>query len=118
MSIKIFSLFIRKYQCTRKYTPLTFSSFKMYMKIVYHENSHGHHVMLMVKSAIAVDLYIENQANFRDVGNVALKPWQNELMKYIQPHDREIIWFLEKMAMKEKIGSKNMLNLCMDQEKW
>ena len=24
------------------------------MKIVYHENSHGHHVMLMVKSAIAV----------------------------------------------------------------
>ena len=39
----------------------------------------------------AVDLYIENQANFRDVGNVELKPWQNELMKYIEPHDREII---------------------------
>ena len=44
----------------------------------------------------AVDLYIENQANFRDVGNVELKPWQNELMKYIQPHDREIIWVVGK----------------------
>ena len=44
----------------------------------------------------AVDLYIENQADFRDVGNVELKPWQNELMKYIQPHDREIIWVVGK----------------------
>ena len=44
----------------------------------------------------AVDLYIENQANFRDVGNVELKPWQNELMKYIKPHDREIIWVVGK----------------------
>ena len=50
--------------------------------------------------------------------NVELKPWQNELMKYIQPHDRETSGLLEKMAMKEKISSKNMLNLCMDQEKW
>ena len=39
----------------------------------------------------AVNLYIENQADFRDIGNVELKPWQNELMKYIIPHDREII---------------------------
>ena len=44
----------------------------------------------------AVYLYIENQADFRDVGNVELKPWQNELMKYIQPHDREIIWVVGK----------------------
>ena len=44
----------------------------------------------------AVDLYIENQADFRDVGNVELKPWQNELMKYIEPHDREIIWVVGK----------------------
>ena len=43
-----------------------------------------------------VDLYIEKQADFRDVGNVELKPWQNELMKYIQPHDREIIWVVGK----------------------
>ena len=44
----------------------------------------------------AVNLYIENQADFRDVGNVELKPWQNELMKYIKPHDREIIWVVGK----------------------
>ena len=40
----------------------------------------------------AVNLYIEKQEDFRDVGNVELKPWQNELMNYIEPHDREIIW--------------------------
>ena len=34
ISIKICSLYIRKYRCTRKYTPITFSSFKMYMKLV------------------------------------------------------------------------------------
>ena len=28
--------------------------------------------------------------------NIELKPWQNELMKYIQPHDREIIWVVGK----------------------
>ena len=44
----------------------------------------------------AVNLYIEKQADFRDVGNVELKPWQNELMKYIKPHDREIIWVVGK----------------------
>ena len=44
----------------------------------------------------AVNSYIENQADFRDVGNVELKPWQNELMKYIVPHDREIIWVVGK----------------------
>ena len=44
----------------------------------------------------AVNLYIEKQADFRDVGNVELKPWQNELMKYIEPHDREIICVVGK----------------------
>ena len=38
------------------------------------------------------DLYIKKRADFRHVGNVELKPWQNELMKYIESHDREIIW--------------------------
>jgi len=51
----------------------------------------------------AVDLYIENQADFRDVGNVELKPWQNELMKYIEPHDREIIWVIGKDGNEGKI---------------
>ena len=44
----------------------------------------------------ALDTYIEHQEDFRDVGNVELKPWQNELMKYIEPHDREIIWVVGK----------------------
>ena len=40
-----------------------------------------------------VDLYIENQADFRDVGNVELKPWQESLLEYVQqPCDREIFW--------------------------
>ena len=44
----------------------------------------------------ALDTYIEHQEDFTDVGNVELKPWQNELMKYIEPHDREIIWVVGK----------------------
>ena len=44
----------------------------------------------------AVILYIENQADFRDVENIEFKPWQNELMKYIEPHNREIIWVVGK----------------------
>ena len=44
----------------------------------------------------ALDTYIEHQEDFRDVGNVELKPWQSELMKYIEPHDREIIWVVGK----------------------
>ena len=40
-----------------------------------------------------VDLYMENQADFRDVGNVELKPWQESLLEYVQqPCDREIFW--------------------------
>merc|ERR1711954_129106 len=40
-----------------------------------------------------VDLCIENQADFRDVGNVELKPWQESLLEYVQqPCDREIFW--------------------------
>ena len=44
-----------------------------------------------------VDLYIENQADFRDVGNVELKPWQESLLEYVQqPCDREIFWIVGK----------------------
>ena len=44
-----------------------------------------------------VDLYIENQADFRDVGNVELKPWQESLLEYVQqPCDREIFWVVGK----------------------
>ena len=45
----------------------------------------------------AVDLYMENQADFRDVGNVELKPWQESLLEYVQqPCDREIFWIVGK----------------------
>ena len=44
-----------------------------------------------------VDLYMENQADFRDVGNVELKPWQESLLEYVQqPCDREIFWIVGK----------------------
>ena len=45
----------------------------------------------------AVDAYMENQDDFREVENVELKPWQESLLKYVQqPHDREIIWVVGK----------------------
>ena len=44
-----------------------------------------------------VDHYMENQADFRDVGNVELKPWQESLLEYVQqPCDREIFWIIGK----------------------
>lgn len=44
-----------------------------------------------------VDLYMENQADFRDVGNVEQKPWQESLLEYVQqPCDREIFWIVGK----------------------
>ena len=45
----------------------------------------------------AVDLYMENQSDFKDVGNVELKPWQESLLEYVQqPCDREIFWVVGK----------------------
>ena len=32
----------------------------------------------------AVDAYMENQEDFREVGNVELKPWQESLLEYVQ----------------------------------
>ena len=44
-----------------------------------------------------VDLYMENQEDFREVGNVKLKPWQESLLEYVQkPCDREIFWVVGK----------------------
>ena len=44
-----------------------------------------------------VDLYMQNQEDFRDVGNVELKPWQESLLEYAQqPSDREIVWVMGK----------------------
>ena len=44
-----------------------------------------------------VDLYMENQENFGDIGNIELKPWQESLLEYVQqPCDREIFWVVGK----------------------
>ena len=44
-----------------------------------------------------VDLYMENQENFIDIGNIELKPWQESLLEYVQqPCDREIFWVVGK----------------------
>ena len=42
-----------------------------------------------------LDLYMKESVESFPT-NVELKPWQNELMKYIKPHDREIIWVVGK----------------------
>ena len=34
--------------------------------------------------------------------NIELKPWENKLMKYIQLHDREIIWVVGKIGNEGK----------------
>ena len=65
----------------------------------------------------ALDLYMKESVESFPA-NVKLKPWQNELMKYIQPHDREIIWVVGKDGNEGKVGSKNMLNLCLEHKEW
>ena len=40
--------------------------------------------------------------------NVELKPWQNELMKYIAPHDREIVWVVGKDGKLSKHNSQRI----------
>ena len=65
----------------------------------------------------ALDVYMEESVESFHT-NVELKPWQNELLMYIKPHDREIIWVVGKDGNEGKIGSKIMLNLCLEHEKW
>ena len=57
-----------------------------------------------------VDLYLKTSVESFPT-DVELKPWQNELMKYIKPHDREIIWVVGKNGNEGKSGFINMLNL-------
>ena len=41
----------------------------------------------------AKDLYVKNRQNI-DIDNVILRPWQEGLLKYINPSNREIIWVI------------------------
>ena len=52
-----------------------------------------------------VDLYMKNQEDFRDVGNVELKPWQEFIQ---QPSDREIVWVMGKEGNEGKNWFRNM----------
>ena len=46
---------------------------------------------------VAVDTYTQHQEDFRDVGDVSLKPWQAKLLEEIKnPTDRHIIWVVGK----------------------
>ena len=54
----------------------------------------------------AKDLYVKNKQNI-DVENVILRPWQEGLLNYIKPSDREIIWVIGRKEMKENLGFKS-----------
>ena len=41
----------------------------------------------------AKDLYVKNKQNI-DIDNVILRPWQEGLLKYIKPSNREFIWVI------------------------
>ena len=46
---------------------------------------------------VAVETYTQHQEDFRDVGDVSLKPWQAKLLEEIKnPTDRHIIWVVGK----------------------
>ena len=58
----------------------------------------------------AVDLYIENEADFRDVGNVELKPWQESLLEYVQQPGNHIFRHVAALvsACKLRLSKKNI----------
>ena len=56
----------------------------------------------------ALDIYMK-QAQELHHNNVELKPWQKELLEYIDnPTQRQIIWIVGKSCEKENHGSRSM----------
>jgi hypothetical protein len=49
----------------------------------------------------AKDLYVKNKQNI-DVENVILRPWQEGLLNYIKPSDREVIWVIGRKGNEGK----------------
>ena len=49
----------------------------------------------------AKDLYVKNKQNI-DIDNVILRPWQEGLLKYIKPSDREVIWVIGRKRKQRK----------------
>ena len=56
----------------------------------------------------AKDLYVKNKQNI-DVDNVILRPWQEGLLNYIKPSDREIIWVIGRKGNEGKTWFQEFL---------
>ena len=56
----------------------------------------------------AKDLYVKNKQNI-DVENVILRPWQESLLKYIKPSNREVIWVIGRKGNKGKTWFQEFL---------
>ena len=56
----------------------------------------------------AKDLYVKNKQNI-DVDNVILRPWQEGLLKYIKPSDREVIWVIGRKGNEGKTWFQEFL---------
>ena len=56
----------------------------------------------------AKDLYVKNKQNI-DVENVILRPWQEALLNYIKPSDREVIWVIGRKGNEGKTWFQEFL---------
>jgi len=56
----------------------------------------------------AKDLYVKNKQNI-DVENVILRPWQEGLLSYIKPSDREVIWVIGRKGNEGKTWLQEFL---------
>ena len=56
----------------------------------------------------AKDLYVKNKKNI-DVDNVILRPWQEGLLNYIKPSDREVIWVIGRKGNEGKTWFQEFL---------
>ena len=56
----------------------------------------------------AKDLYVKNKQNI-DVENVILRPWQEGLLNYIKPSDREVIWVIGRKGNEGKTWFQEFL---------
>ena len=56
----------------------------------------------------AKDLYVKNKQNI-DVENVILRPWQEGLLNYIKPSDREDIWVIGRKGNEGKTWFQEFL---------
>jgi hypothetical protein len=56
----------------------------------------------------AKDLYVKNKQNI-DVENVILRPWQEGLLNYIKPSNREVIWVIGRKGNEGKTWFQEFL---------